>query len=139
MQNDWWTALDDRTQRCADMGTQCYAGMGDTRAFCDALKAVSDPHITSKPLYAPQTEVLKEGDKEAILQHWSEHFKGLFNDPCTVQESSLAKIPQADVQLELDDPHIHEEIKKPTTQLTVASHLALLASQQISISMGGTV
>ena len=58
-------------------------------------------------------------DKEAILQRWSEHFKGLFSDQCTVQESSLAKIPQADVKLELGGPSAREEIKKATMQLRV--------------------
>ena len=36
-----------------------------------------------------------------------------------MQESSLAKIPQADVKLELDDPPTREEIKKATMQLKV--------------------
>ena len=58
-------------------------------------------------------------DKEAILQRWSEHFEGLFGDRRTVQESSLAKILQVDVKLELDDPPTREEIRKPTMQLKV--------------------
>ena len=56
-------------------------------------------------------------DKGAILQHWSQHFGGLFSDQCNVQESSQAKIPQADVKLELNDPPTREEIKKTTMQL----------------------
>ena len=56
-------------------------------------------------------------DKEAIIQHWSEYFKGLFSDRHTVQESSLAKISKADVKLELDHPPTHEEIRKATMQL----------------------
>ena len=36
-----------------------------------------------------------------------------------MQESSLAKIPQVDVKLELDDPPTREEIKKATMQLKV--------------------
>ena len=58
-------------------------------------------------------------DKEAILQRWSEHFESLFSDQRTVQESSLAKIPQVNVKLELDGPPIREEIKKATMQLKV--------------------
>ena len=58
-------------------------------------------------------------DKDAIIQHWSEHFEGLFSDRCTVQESSLAKIAQVDVKLELDDSPTREEIKKATMQLKV--------------------
>ena len=55
-------------------------------------------------------------DEEGILQRWSEHFEGLFSDQRTVQGSSLAKIPQGDVKLELDDPSTREEIKKATMQ-----------------------
>ena len=58
-------------------------------------------------------------DKEAILQVWSEHFEGLFSDRCTVQESSLAKIPQVDVKLELDDSPTREQTIKATMQLKV--------------------
>ena len=58
-------------------------------------------------------------DKEAILQSWSEYFESLLSDQSTVQESSLAKIAQADVKLELDDPSTREEIKKATMQLKV--------------------
>ena len=36
-----------------------------------------------------------------------------------MQESSLAKIPQVDVKLKLEDPPTREEIKKATTQLKV--------------------
>ena len=53
-----------------------------------------------------------------------------------MQEFSLAKIPQADVKLELDDPPTREEIKKARMQLKVASHLALMAFQQKSTSTG---
>ena len=88
--------------------------MGDMRAFCKALNAVYGPsHQIQAPLCSSDGSTLLT-DKEAILQHWSEHFKGLFSDQCTVQESSLAKIPQVDMKLELDDPPTREEIKKAT-------------------------
>ena len=45
--------------------------------------------------------------------------EGLFGDRRTVQESSLAKILQVDVKLELDDPPTPEEIRKATMQLKV--------------------
>ena len=94
MQNDWWTGLVERTQR--------YADMGDMRAFYEALKAVYGPsHQIQAPLRSLDGSTLLT-DKEAILQRWSEHFEGLFNVQRTVQESSLAKIPQADVKLALD-------------------------------------
>ena len=72
MQNDWWTGLAERTQR--------YADMGDMRAFYEALKAVYGPsHQIQAPLRSSDGSTLLT-DKEAILQHWSEHFEGLFCD-----------------------------------------------------------
>ena len=94
MQNDWWTRLAERTQR--------YADMGDMHAFYEALKVVYGPsHQIQAPLCPLNGSTLLT-DKEAILQRWSEHFEGLFSDRRIVQESSLAKIPQVDVKLELD-------------------------------------
>ena len=94
-QNAWWTGLAERTQR--------YADMGDMRAFYEALKAVYGPsHQIQAPLCSSDGSTLLT-DKEVILQHWSEHFKGLFSDQHTVQESSLAKSPQVDVKLDMDD------------------------------------
>ena len=57
-------------------------------------------------------------DKETTLQRWSEHFDDLFSDRRAVYESSLARIPQVDVKLELDDPPTREEIRKATMQLS---------------------
>ena len=111
MQNDWWTGLAERTQR--------YADTGDMRAFYEALKAIyGPPHKIQAPLRSSGGSTLLT-DKEAILQRWSEHFEGLFSDRRTVQESSLAKIPQVDVKLELDYPPTREEIRKATMQLKV--------------------
>ena len=68
-----------------------------------------DPLIRFKLLYTLGTEV---PCKEAILQRLSENFKGFFSDQRTVQKSSLAKILQVDVKLELDDPTTRQKIKK---------------------------
>ena len=73
--------------------------MGYMHAFYEALKAVYGPsHQIQAPVRSLDGSTLLT-DKEAILQCWSEHFKGLFSDQHTVQESSLAKIPQVDVKL----------------------------------------
>ena len=111
MQNDWWTGLAERTQR--------YADVSDMRALYEALKTVYGPlHQIQAPLRSSDGSTLLT-DKEAILQRWSEHVEGLFSDRRTVQESSLAKILQVDVKLELDDPSTREEIRKATMQLKV--------------------
>ena len=78
--------------------------MGDMRAFYEAPKAVYESsHQIQAPLHSSDGSTLLT-DREAILQRWSEHFEGLFSDQRTVQDSSLVKIPQVDVRLELDDP-----------------------------------
>ena len=83
-------------------------------AFYEALKAVYVlSHQIHTHLHSLDGSTLLT-DKEAILQRWSDDLEGLFNDRRTVQDSSLAKIPQVDVKLELDDPPTHEEIKKAT-------------------------
>ena len=111
MQNGWWTGLVERKQ--------WYADMDDMRTFYKALKAVSGPsHQIQAPLRSSDGSTLLT-DKEAILQRWSEHFEGLLSDRRTVQESSLAEIPQVDMKLELDNPPTREEIKKVTMQLKV--------------------
>ena len=111
MQNDWWTGRAERTQR--------YADMGDMRAFYEALKAVCEPsHQIQAPLRSSDGSTLLT-DKKAILQRWSEYFEGLFSDQRNVQDSSLTKISQVDVKLELDDLPTREEIKKATMQLKV--------------------
>ena len=94
--------------------------MRDMRVFYEVLKAACGPsHQTQAPLRSSDGGVLLT-DKDAILQRCSGHFEGLFSDQCTVQESSLAKIPQVDVELEIDDPPTREEIKKATMQLNVS-------------------
>ena len=83
--------------------------MGDMRAFYEALTAVYGPsHQIQAPLRSSNGST-QLTDKEAILQRWSEHFEGLFSDQRTVQKSSLAKIPQVDVKLELENLPICED------------------------------
>ena len=87
------------------------------RSTLHRSSAASDVY-KRQPLRSSDGSILLT-DKEAILQRWSEHFEGLFSDRRTVQESSVAKIPQVDVKLELDDPLTREEIRKATMQLKV--------------------
>ena len=90
-------------------------------ACYDALKAVyGASHEIQAPLRFSDGSTLLT-DKEAILQHWSEHIEGLFSDQRSVQRSSPAKTPQVHVKLELDDPPNREEINKATMTLKVGT------------------
>ena len=75
--------------------------------------------VTSDPSLSTLVGRKYPADRQVVLQHWSDHFEGFFSDQRTVQESSLVKIPQVDVKLELDGPPTREEIKKATMQLKV--------------------
>ena len=77
-----------------------------------------DPHIRSKLLHPLRMEVPYWQTKKPS-SNWSEHFEGLSSDQRTTQESSLAKILQVDVKLELDKSPTREEIRKATIQLKV--------------------
>ena len=111
IQNDCWTGLAERTQWYVDMGDLC--------AFYKALKAVYGPsHQIQVPFLSLDGSTLPT-DKEAILQCWSEHFEGLISDQRTMQEPSLAKIPQVGLKLELDDPPTCVELREATMQLKV--------------------
>ena len=85
--------------------------MGDMRAFYEALDAIFRPSYQTKASLRSSDGSTMLTDKEAILQRRSQHFEGLFSDQRSMQEFSLAKTPQAEVKLELDDPTTHEEIK----------------------------
>ena len=54
--------------------------MAGMRAFYEALKAVYGlSYQIQAPLSSSDGSTLLT-DKEAILQHWSEHFEGFFSD-----------------------------------------------------------
>ena len=66
-----------------------------------------DPHIRSKPvtLCGREHPAIKQKSHPPMLVR---AFEGLFSD--LVQESSLTKIPQVDVKLELVDQSTPEEV-----------------------------
>ena len=109
MKNDRWTDLAKKMQM--------YADLGDTRSFFEALKAVPGPsNQIQAPLRSADGSTLLT-DKDAIMHRWSEHFSSLFSDKRRVEESSLLRIPQAEVKTGLDDLPTLEEVKKAVRQM----------------------
>ena len=86
-------------------------------AFYEAPKAVYGPsHQIQAPLHSSDGSTLltfSEGHPPAGQSISKATMQRI------VQESSLAKIPQAGVNLGLDDPPTREKIKKATMQLKV--------------------
>ena len=119
MKNDWWTDLAKKMQM--------YADLGDTRSFFETLKAVHGPsHQIQAPLRSADGSSLLT-DEDAIMHRWSGHFSSLFSDKRKVEESSLLRIPQAEVKTELNDLLTLEEVKKA---VLFADDCALLAHTQ---------
>ena len=66
IQNDWWLALAERTQRFADTE--------DSRAFQEALRAVYSPsHQMQAPLRSADGSTLLT-DRTDILNRWVKHY-----------------------------------------------------------------
>ena len=94
-----------------------YADMRGMRSFYEALKAAYGPsHQVQAPLRSTDGSTLLTS-KDGIIARWAEHFKGLFSDQRFVEETSLAKIPQADVKSFLDNPPTRDEIKEAIAKL----------------------
>nr|VZI04600.1 unnamed protein product [Spirometra erinaceieuropaei] len=46
--------------------------------------------------------------KTQILQRWAEHFRGVLNCPSTLSDAAIARLPQAETNVDLDllsSPH----------------------------------
>ena len=112
MQNDWWT---DRT--CLEDTTVCWQGWhvrflrGTEGRLCTLT---SDPRPAT--LFGWKYPADRQRSHPPALVR---AFQSLFSGRRTLQESLLARIPQVDVKVELDDPPTREEIKKATMQLKV--------------------
>ena len=103
IQNDWWLALAERTQR--------YADTGNSRAFYEALRAVYGPtHQIQAPLRSADGSTLLT-DKKDILNRWAEHYGTLFSDTRSVEDASLDSIQQLPVKHELDEPPSFDEVQ----------------------------
>ena len=109
IQNNWWTALAERTQ--------LYADMGDTRSFYEALKSAYGPsHQAQTPLKTSDGSTLLT-DKKAIMKRWAEHFNCLFEDRRIFQDTSIARIPQHESRSELDIPPTLKEVASAICKL----------------------
>lgn len=104
MQNAWLS------QKVEEI--QSYAGSNITTRFYDTLKSVYGPQPSgiSPLLCADGTTLLTEKDK--ILGRWAEHFNSVLNQPPSINEDVIKRLPQVEMNLSLADPPTVEETKK---------------------------
>ena len=104
MQDSWLNAKADEIRSFADRK--------DMKKFFDALKTVYGPQSsgTTPLLIADETNLLT--DKEAILKRWAEHFDSVLNQPSSISDDAINRLPQVECNLLFDEfPTIAETVK----------------------------
>ena len=104
MQDSWIRKKADEIQSFADRK--------DMKKFFDALKTVYDPQSsgTTPLLSADGTSLLT--DREAILKRWAEHFDGVLNQPSSINDEAINRLPQVECNPLLDEvPTVFETVK----------------------------
>ena len=82
------------------------------KKFFDALKTVYGPRSSgTTPLRsADGTSLLT--DKEAILKRWAEHFDGVLNQPSSINDEAINRLPRVECNPLLDElPTVSETVK----------------------------
>ena len=82
------------------------------KKFFDTLKTVYGPQSseTTPLLNADGTNLLT--DKEAILKRWAEHFDGVLNQPSSINDEAINRLPQVECNPLLDElPTVSETVK----------------------------
>ncbi|XP_047481686.1 uncharacterized protein LOC125034089 [Penaeus chinensis] len=101
---------------------QGYADSHDTKRFYDALKTVYGPRTTgSFPLLTANGRQLLT-EKKQILDRWAEHFNQVLNRPTTINNEAIARLPQVEINRDLDNPPT-EEVRKAVKQLSCGKAL----------------
>lgn len=110
MQDSWFSKKADEIQG--------YADSHDIKRFYDALKAVYGPQSSgSSPLLnADETQLLTE--KKQILDRWAEHFNNVLNRPADINDEAIARLPQVEINKNLDTLPTVDEVRKAVKQLS---------------------
>ena len=91
---------------------QSFADRNDMKKFFDALKKIYGPQSsgTTPLLCVDGTSLLT--DKEAILKKWAEHFDFVLNQPSSINDEAINRLPQVECNPLLDElPTISETMK----------------------------
>ncbi|BHF78735.1 hypothetical protein SprV_0602185000 [Sparganum proliferum] len=98
---DAWTA-------CEAEEIQGYADRNEWKNFFSAITAVYGPPTKGTALILIVDGSNLPTEKIQILQRWAEHFRGVLNRPSTISNTSIARLPQVETNVDLDlasSPH----------------------------------
>nr|VZI10963.1 unnamed protein product [Spirometra erinaceieuropaei] len=91
---------------------QGYADRYEWKDFFSAIKAVyGSPNKAIASLISADGSTLLT-EKAQILQRWIEHFRDVLNRPSTISDAAIARLPQVEINVDLDLPFsLHENIR----------------------------
>ena len=97
---------------------QGYADSNNIKLFYDSLKTLYGPQSSgSSPLLsADGTQLLSE--KKQILERWAEHFNQVLNCPAAINDEAIDRLPQVEVNSDLDIPPTMAEVEKAVKLLS---------------------
>ena len=82
------------------------------KKFFDALKTVYGPQSSGTTPLLSADGISLLTDKEAILKRWAEHFDGVLNRPCSINDEAINRLPQVECNPLLDElPTVSETVK----------------------------
>ena len=110
MQNQWLSARADEIQHFADIK--------DMKKFYDALRAIYGPQLAgTAPLLAADGSTLIT-ERESIRNRWAEHFESVLNRPSFINQAAIDRLPQTEINHDLDHSPTIIEVEKAIKQLT---------------------
>ena len=110
MQDDWLRGKATEIQK--------YADTHDMKRFYDAVKEIYGPQPSSSaPIYKADGNTLLT-DRGEILSRWAEQFEAVLNRPSRINEQAIERLPQIDVNEDLDAYPALPEVQKAIHQLS---------------------
>ncbi|VDL94649.1 unnamed protein product [Schistocephalus solidus] len=87
--------MQDAWMACKAEEIQGYVGRNEWKNSFAAKKAVCEP-----PVSADGTTLLTE--KSQILKRWTEHFRSVLNQPSTISDATIDRLPEMETSTDLD-------------------------------------
>ena len=82
---------------------QSFADRKDMKKFHDALKTIYGPKSSGATTLLSADGNTLLTDKEAILKRWAEHFNSVLNQPSSINEDAIDRLPQIEFNVLLDE------------------------------------
>ena len=110
MQDSWLSQKAEEIQH--------YADTKDMKRFYESIKEVYGPRLAStSPILGDDGQTLLT-EKSSILKRWAEHFDAVLNRPSRINEEAINRLPQVDINPDLDTSPTLPEVEKAIHQLS---------------------